>query len=95
MSQVSALKLTTDLHTDLEKVQWYYWKLEMTKSENWFEHKYPNKTIESKICYECSNELTNNRWMCNSSYEIILDNVVRNIYCNDCHLKWLEYKVKL
>ena len=87
---LKCVKRNTIFTSKKDEVIWYFWQEAMKQKENWKEHLYPNKKIDPVYCFECSNLLTNIRWINPASYEIILDNVVQNIYCNDCYNEWTK-----
>jgi transcription elongation factor Elf1 len=89
---MSCIKKNTPLKTKRDEVIWYYWIESMKKSENWSE-----QTLDKiQLCYECNQELdTKMAWINPCSYEIILDNSIRNVYCKNCFIAWTTDDSKL
>ena len=92
---MACVKRDTIFTNKKEEVKWFFWQESMKQPETWREHLYPNKKTDMLNCFECSNVLTDSRWINPVSYEIILDKIVQNIYCKDCYNKWIETKIEL
>ena len=88
----SCIKKNTVL-TKRDEALWYFWIETMKLNEKWFPH-ISNKPGEITICYECEKLSSDLRWINPASYDIVSDNVVRNIYCNDCYSEWIKNEIK-
>jgi len=88
----SCIKKNTVL-TKRDEVIWYFWIETMKLKEKWIAY-VSNKPGEITICYECEKLSSGLHWINPASYEIVSDNVVRNIYCNDCYSKWIKNESK-
>ena len=76
--------------TKRDEALWYFWIETMKLKEKWI----PHKSGEITICYECEKLSSGLRWINPASYDIVSDNVVRNIYCNDCYSEWIKNEIK-
>ena len=90
---LKCVKRDTVFTSKKDEVIWYFWQETMKQKETWIEY-ISNKPGEITICYECSKLSSDLRWINPASYEIVSDNVVRNIYCNDCYSKWIKDESK-
>ena len=102
---MSCIKKNTILSSKREEAMWFFWIETMKQTDKWL--KYIPDKIEHKGCYECTKEWTNEctkewtnectkdkecRWINPASYEVVLDMVIRNVYCDDCYKEWTEQK---
>ena len=80
----NCLKLDTD-NTD---IIWLFWKERMVDPAEW------TLILDTKhrCCYECST-IISNPWSNRFSYEIIMDKVVYNYYCEPCYNKWIGHTI--
>ena len=85
----SCIKKNTVL-TKRDEALWYFWIETMKLKEKWI----PHISREITICYECEKLSSDLRWINPASYDIVSDNVVRNIYCNNCYSEWIKDESK-
>ena len=86
---LKCVKRDTVFASKKDEVIWYFWQEAMKQKETWKPYLYPKNT-DPVYCFECTDLFTELRWTNPASYEIILDNVVQNIYCNVCYNKWTK-----